>query len=162
MRVTIYIISLLSLLNSCSKTDGRSTSEINSIDTIYSGDFIWREKKENKRLTVIFDNGKDGERPVLKLNEDNLLRIRVKRLFEYEVYPSDIKGAEIVKIDTAVNLFLVTPTDSSISFIVNQYYPKGRVVRYVKNWNEEIKEFEENLMPLNGFKAVTHFEWEIK
>ncbi|WP_276371937.1 hypothetical protein [Chryseolinea sp. H1M3-3] len=132
------------------------------MDTIYAGDFIWRQKKEDKRLTILFDNGKDREKPVFKLNEENLFRIRVKRLFEYEVYTSEIHGAEIIKVDSATNLFLVTPIDSSVTFVINQYYPKGRVIRCIKNWNQETKEFEEQLTPLNGFKAVTHFEWKVK
>lgn len=163
MRTVIYIISLWVVFSGCVQKDDRLTyDEHISADTIFSGDFIWREKKENKRLTILFDNGKNGKRPVFKLNEENLLRIRVKRLSDYEVFPSDIQGAEIIKVDTLKNGFLVTPTDSSFSFVVNQYYPKGRVIRYFRNWNEELKEFEEQSTPLNGFKPVTHFEWKIK
>jgi len=110
----------------------------------------------------MYDNGKDHERPVFKLNEENFLRIRVKRLFEYEIFPSEIRGAEIVKVDTAQGLFLVTPTDTSFSFVINQYYPKGRVIRCVRNWNSETNGYDEQLTPLNGFKSVTHFEWTVK
>jgi hypothetical protein len=161
MRIFIYLVFISVLYSGCNKGDDNSPSEI-SMDTIYSGDFIWREKKKDKRLAVLFDNGKHREKPMFKLNQENLLRIRVARLFEYEVFPSDIHGAEIIKVDTMMNLFLVTPTDSSFSFVVNQYYPKGRVVGFYKNWNDETKAFDERLTPLNGFKPVTHFEWTVK
>jgi hypothetical protein len=133
-----------------------------SMDTIYGGDFIWREKQEDKRQTLILDNGKDRENPIFKLNQENLLRIRMKRFFEYEVFPSNIHGAEIVKVDTSQSLFLVTPTDSSFSFDINQYYPKGRVIKCIRNWNHETKEYDEELTPVNGFKSITYFEWTIK
>ena len=99
---------------------------------------------------------------MFRFKEENLLRIRVKRLFDYEVFPSDIHGAEIIKVGTLKNGFLVTPTDSSFSFVINQYFPKGRVISYFRNWNNELKGFEEHVTPVNGFKPVTHFEWTIK
>jgi hypothetical protein len=109
----------------------------------------------------LFDNGHDREKPTFKLNEENLLRIRVKRLFEYEIYPSEIVGAEIVKVDTSFNLFIVTPRDTSFSFVVNQYYPKGRVIRCDRNWNSETNDYNDKLTPQNGFRQVTHFEWRL-
>ena len=162
MQVLIYLIFVAIFFSGCDKTNESLSAEAISMDTIYSGDFIWREKQESKRLTVIFDNGRDREKPVFKLNEENLLRIRVARLFEFEILPSEIHGAEIVKVDTSANLFLVTPTDTSFSFAVNQYYPKGRVIRCVRNWNSEINDYDEQLTRLNGFKSITHFEGKCK
>src|SRR5688572_183956 len=137
MRTFIFLTVIVFCWTGCHKANDVIPRQEISMDTIYSGDFIWREKEKSKRLTIMYDNGKDHERPVFKLNEENFLRIRVKRLFEYEIFPSEIRGAEIVKVDTAQGLFLVTPTDTSFSFVINQYYPKGRVIRCVRNWNSE-------------------------
>ena len=79
---------------------------------------------------------------------------------EYEIYPSEIVGAEIVKVDTSFNLFLVTPRDTSFTFVVNQYYPKGRLIRCDRNWNIRTNDYDERLTPQNGFRRVTHFEWD--
>ena len=159
MRTSIFLIFTVFCLTGCRKTNDVSPTEEISMDTIYSGNFIWREKEQSKRL---YDNGTNGDRPVFKLNEENFLRIRVKRLFEYEIFPSEIHGAEFIKVDTAENLFLVTPTDTSFSFVINQYYPKGRVIRCVRNWNNETNGYDEELTPLNGFKSIIHFERTIK
>lgn len=62
MRTVIYIISLWVVFSGCVQKDDRLTyDEHIPADTIFSGDFIWREKKENKRLTILFDNGKNGK-----------------------------------------------------------------------------------------------------
>jgi len=157
MRAVIYLVSVNIFCASCWKQDDGSHSEGVLVDTIYFGDFIWRQNVESKRFTVMFDNGRDREKPIFKLNEENLLRIRVKRLTEYELYPSEIVGAEIVKVDTSFNLFLVTPRDTSFSFVINQYYPKGRVIRCDRNWNIETNDYDEQLTPQNGFRHPVLF-----
>lgn len=162
MRPFFILILIVSLWTGCQRANKSSSSISITLDTIYGGDFIWREKQESKRQVLILDNGIDGERPIFKLNQENLLRIRMKRLFEYETFPSNIHGAEIIKVDTSKNCFLVTPTDTSFSFDINQYYPKGRVIRCTRNWNEGTKGYDQQLTQLNGYKSVTHFEWVIR
>ena len=162
MRAFLCLTFVVFFLAGCRKSNSILPSETILMDTIYGGDFIWREKQEGKRQTLILDNGKDREKPVFKLNQPNVLRIRIKRFFEYEVFPSNIHGAEIVKVGASESLFLVTPTDTSFSFDINQYYPKGRVIRCIRNWNSETNQYAEQLTPLNGFKSVTNFQWTIK
>jgi hypothetical protein len=132
MRTFIYLIVASFLCCACKKSDDSISEEVIQLDTLYDGDFIWREKMKSKRLTIIMDNGIDKQKPVFKINKETLLRIRIPRLTKYEIFPSEIHGADIVKVDTAINIFLVTPTDSSFQFVLNQYYPRGRVVRYRK------------------------------
>ncbi len=161
MKTTIQLVCVILLCANCVEPKDRpSTGEI-SVDTMYNGDFLWRQKAVDKRLTVMFDNGKDREKPIFKLYEANLLRIRVKGLTEYEIYPSELDGVEIVKADTSFNLFIVTPRDTSFSFVVNQYYPKGRVIGCTRNWNSETKDYDEQLAPVNGFWQITRFEWSV-
>jgi hypothetical protein len=162
MRIFIHLIFVIILTVGCDRTKNSGTGDVVLIDTLYGGDFLWRQKREDKRITVLIDNGTDRGNPVFKLNEENLLRIRIKRFFEYEIYPSEIHGAEIVKVDSSLNLFLFTPRDSSFSFVVNQYYPKGRVIRCLRNWNKETDDFDEQLDWINGFAAITHFEGRCK
>lgn len=83
MRTVIYLVSVIIFCASCSEQSDGSSSDRVLVDTIYFGDFIWRQKVESKRFTVMFDNGRDREKPIFKLDEENLLRIRVKRLTEY-------------------------------------------------------------------------------
>jgi hypothetical protein len=161
MRTVIHLVWVIILCASCGKPKDSLPPEVILPDTMYNGDFLWRQKAVNKRLTVLFDNGNDREKPIFKLYEANLLRIRVKGLTEYEIYPSEVVGVEILKADTSFNLFIVTPRDTSFIFVVNQYYPKGRVIGCTRNWNNETNDYDEQLAPVNGFRKITRFEWSV-
>jgi hypothetical protein len=118
-------------------------------DTIYDGNIISREQLEAKRPTIQLDNGV-GEMPRFSIGDTSLLRIRIPRLTNYEMRADEIVGAAIVKVDTASNKFLVIPNDSIFSFVLMQHYPKGRVVRYTRDWNEDKAAYYEQITDVDG------------
>ncbi|MFI5406643.1 MAG: hypothetical protein ACHQ1D_09035 [Nitrososphaerales archaeon] len=159
MRVFFITIFVILFVATCTNSKQSLSVAVIQPDTVYGGDFIWRAKREDKRLTIRLDNGEDSKKPVFKINEITPLRIRISRLSKYEMFFSDIVGAEIMKVDTAENVFAVIPTDSVFSFRLNQYYPKGQVVRHIKQWNGEKGIYEEHTIPENGFKSVGEIEF---
>ncbi|HZB11451.1 MAG TPA: hypothetical protein VE467_00410 [Chryseolinea sp.] len=157
MRYTQVVIIVM-MATGCTRRDGAATGGSTLPDTIYSGDFLWREKAQAKRTTILVDNGRNGEAPNFKLNEIVLVRVRVVGLTEYEMFFSEIKGATILRSDTARSVFTVKPTDSTFSFKLNQYYPKGRVFRHIRQWDEESEAYDVFTIPEDGFKTVGSIE----
>ena len=134
-------------------TDSKQNEKVDGIppDTIYDGDIIFRERLEAKRSMVQLDDGA-GEMPKFTVGDTSILRIRIPRMTKYEVRLTQIIGASMIKVDTANNRFLVTPNDSVFSFVVNQYYPKGRVVRYTRNWNSKNAAYDEQITQIHGLR----------
>jgi hypothetical protein len=135
--------------------DSKQNEKVGGIlpDTIYDGNIIWRERLEAKRPMIQLDNG-TGEVPKFSVGDTSILRIRIPRLTKYEVRLTQIIGAAIIKVDSANNKFLVTASDSVFSFVVNQYYPKGRVVRCFRNWNEKKGTYDEQITEIHGLRKI--------
>jgi hypothetical protein len=137
----------------CTDTKPEHAVEGTPKDTVYDGDIIWREKLESKRATIQLDNGAGGI-PRFVIGDTSVLRIRIPRFTEYDIHLNQIAGATVIKLDTAVNTFLVIPVDNQFSFVLNQYYPKGQVIRYTRNWNKEKAIYDEKVVPLDSLVQI--------
>lgn len=162
--IKIYLIVGLQMLLLISCHNSKPDDELNySLDTIYGGDFNNNIVSKDKRLSIVIENGDSIGQPIfLKLGEPSLVRISIPRLSNYEIYPSEIIGADIIKVDTSNNYFLIIARDSIIAFNINQYYKKGRVVLYNKTYQKNTNQFVEQSIPLTGFKLVGNVKWEIQ
>jgi len=156
MRQTTLLI-LTTLIIGCTNSTGIHTTEHIPQDTVYDGDIIWREKLETKRPTIQLDNGM-GEIPRFTIGDTSILRIRIPRFTEYEIHLEDIVGAIVTRVDSAHNMFLVRPEDHQFSFVLKQFYPKGQVIRYTRNWNEVKSTYVEQIIPLDSLIRITKLD----
>ncbi|MGC3945542.1 MAG: hypothetical protein QM762_13665 [Chryseolinea sp.] len=156
-RITLLIFTIL-IIGCTNSTENRTTGDIPQ-DTVYDGDIIGRETLETKRPTIQLDNGA-GEIPRFAIGDTSILRIRIPRFTEYEIHLDDIVGATVIRVDSAHNKFLVIPEDNQFSFILNQFYPTGQVIRYTRNWNELKSAYEEQIVPLDGMIRITKLDFK--
>jgi hypothetical protein len=152
MRLTLGLL-LTIFVGSC--TDSRHTETVDGIpqDTVYDGNVIVRENLEFRRPAIQLDNGA-GDSPRFVVGDTSILRIRIPRFTEYDMHLKGVVGATIIKIDTSYNKFLVIPDNTQFSFVLNQYYPKGQVIRYTRNWNEVKATYDEQIVALDGMIEI--------
>jgi len=154
---SILISFLITSLSSCNNSHDIEKYD-NKVDTIFAGDAY----PTDKIISIKLDNGKDFKNLIFKIKEPTLVRITIPRLSKYKIYPSEIKGADIIKVDSSDNYFIITPKDSLIRFKLNQYYNPGQVIVYQKKINNATNSFEEISVPHNGFKMVGEVELQVK
>jgi hypothetical protein len=142
-------------------TDSRQNKTVDEIpqDTVYDGEVIVREKLESRGPTIQLDNG-TGDSPRFVVGNTSILRIRIPRLTEYDMHLTQVVGATIIKVDTTHNKFLVIPDDNEFSFVLNQYYPKGQVIRYTRNWNEVKAVYDEQIVGLDGMIEIAKLDFK--
>jgi len=157
MKLT-FALFLITFLSSCNNSHDIEKNEIGIIDTIFGGNIYPAEKI----ISIKIDNGKDSDNLNFRIKEPTLVRITIPRLSKYKIYPSEIKGADIIKVDTSDNYFIIIPKDSLISFKLNQYYNPGQVIIYQKKKDTITNSFEEISIPQNGFKMVGEVEFRVK
>ena len=153
----LILIILIILIIGCTESTGRRTIDNIPQDTVFDGDIIWREKLEKKRPIIQLDNGA-GEIPRFAIGDTSILRIRIPGFNEYEMHLIDIVGATVLRIDT--NTFRVIPEDNQFSFVLKQFFPKGRVIRYTRNWNEQKSGYEEQIVPLDSMIQITKLDFK--
>jgi hypothetical protein len=130
-------------------------------DTVFDGDFTAREKLELKRPTIQLDNGIGGS-PAFTVGDTSILRIRIPGLTKYEMHARQAIGASIVKLDSARGLFLVIPRNNEFSFVLDQYYPVGQVIRYTRNWNEAKSVYDERIVALDGMTEISKLDFKAR
>jgi hypothetical protein len=141
-------------------TESRKLEVVTEVpqDTVYDGNIIDREKLESIRPTIKLDNG-NGDRPSFVVGDTSLLRIRIPIFTEYDIHINEITGATVILVDTARNKFLVVPEDTQFSFVLNQHYPKGQVIRYTRNWNAVKAVYDEQMVRLEGLVRIAKIDF---
>ena len=153
----IFVFFLITFLSNCNNSHDIEKGDIEKVDTIFGGDVYPLDKK----ISIKLDNGKDSDNLIFRINEPTLVRITISRLSKYKIYPSEIKGADIIKVDTSESYFIITPKDSLIRFKLNQYYNAGQVIVYQKKMDTITNSFKEISIPQNGFKMVGEVEFSV-
>jgi hypothetical protein len=145
----------------CTKSTENGSEVLIPRDTVYDGDIMWREKLELPRQVIQLDNGV-GKYPRFVVGDTSILRIRIPRFSEYDMHLDKIDGATIIRVDTAADKFLVIPEKSQFSFILSQYYPKGKVIRYTRNWNESKAAYDEQVVSLDSIVEIGQLDFKAK
>ena len=147
MRLTLGFLFLMFLMG-C--TESKQNQIVDDIipDTLY-------------QPTIVMDDG-TGAAPHFQIGDTSTLRIGIRRLMSYELRLTRIKGATITKVDTARNFFFIIPNDKKFSFVLNQFYPKGRVVRYSRDWNVSKMSYDEKIDELAGLIEICELDFKAK
>jgi len=147
------------LLMGCTKSRWKTGSGEIPQDTVYEGLTVIRENPEYRKAVIQLDNGA-GDSARFSVGKTTLLRIQIPRFTEYEMNAEQAVGATIVKVDTALNKFLVTPNAPQFSFVLNQFYPPGYVVRYSKSWNESTSTLENQIVALTDTVKIAKLDFK--